>query len=102
MRVIEIDGSDWRTPLDALEGMLSALGAPDWHGRNLNALSESIVYGGINSLEAPFSIRIQGTKGLPESVREMLSELAGAVADALAERRARNSEDLEIQFEGDF
>ncbi|MBC9884143.1 barstar family protein, partial [Bradyrhizobium sp. INPA01-394B] len=42
----------WRDFYDAL---LAALGAPEGHGRNLNALIDSMVWAGMNAVEAPYT-----------------------------------------------
>jgi len=73
MNFIDLDASSWKTPLDFYEALLAALGAPHWHGRNINALIDSMVYGGINNLDSPLSIRITGAENLPEDARNELA-----------------------------
>ena len=50
MRRIELDAKSWMKILDFYQDLLKALGAPEWHGRNLNALIDSMIWGGINEL----------------------------------------------------
>ncbi|HHB81102.1 MAG TPA: hypothetical protein ENK83_05060 [Aliiroseovarius sp.] len=45
--------------------LLCALGAPDRHGRNLDALWDSIS-SDINSVAPPYSIKALGTSGAPD------------------------------------
>ncbi len=37
-----------------------AVGAPEWHGRSFNALSDSIETGNINALEVPYTLLVTG------------------------------------------
>ena len=48
MREIILDASRWRTDVDLIEAVIKGLEGPDWHGRNYNALYDSIVGGSIN------------------------------------------------------
>ena len=38
MRTIALDGGRWSSLDDLYDQLLTALGAPDWHGRNADAL----------------------------------------------------------------
>jgi RNAse (barnase) inhibitor barstar len=60
MRWIELDGGSWTTALDFYTALLGALGAPKGHGRNINALIDSMIWGGMNAVEPPYTIRIRG------------------------------------------
>lgn len=60
MKTVELDGSLWTTCDDFYEAFLPAIGAPEWHGRNRDALWDSIAHGGINEIEAPFTVHIRG------------------------------------------
>jgi RNAse (barnase) inhibitor barstar len=73
MNFIDLDAHQWKTALDFYEALLSALGAPRWHGRNINALIDSMIYGGINEIEPPLTIRITGTENLPADARDELA-----------------------------
>jgi RNAse (barnase) inhibitor barstar len=57
MRHLIVDAADWQTPADGWRDLCAALGAPDWHGRNLDALTDSL-RGGINAVEPPFTLTI--------------------------------------------
>ena len=36
--------------------LLSQIGAPEWHGRNLDALADSLITGSINAIEPPYKL----------------------------------------------
>ena len=59
--VIRLDSSGWRTPADFYSALLPQLGAPSWHGRNLDALFDSLS-GGINRVEPPIRIELRGPR----------------------------------------
>ena len=40
MRIITLDASRWTTAKDFYNAVLLAIGAPEWHGRNINAVVE--------------------------------------------------------------
>jgi RNAse (barnase) inhibitor barstar len=93
MREINLDATNWVTVHDFYDALLSVLGAPDEHGRNINALIDSMVWGGINKIDPPYSIHIRGIGKLPKEVRDHI-ELA---KNSLLEARAQN--DADVQFE---
>ncbi|WP_172838340.1 barstar family protein [Terriglobus roseus] len=58
MRELLLDGANWFKPDDFYDSVFAAVGAPPWHGRNFNALIDSISTGGINAIEVPYRIVI--------------------------------------------
>jgi len=90
MKVIRLDASGWRSPEDFYSALLPQLEAPDWHGRNLNALEESLRDGDINKVEPPFKVVV---KDAPSEMGDFLSEVAAVFNDVRDATRA------EISFE---
>jgi hypothetical protein len=66
-------------PSDFYESILAVLEAPHWHGTNVNALIDSMLYGGINGIDPPYRIWIKGTANLPVAVKTELGWLAEAI-----------------------
>ena len=99
MRLIELNANSWRTWRDFYDALLAALGAPEGHGRNLNALIDSMVWGGMNAIEAPYIIRISGAERLSKDMIAEIDEVKRAIAAACSERRALGRGDVEIGFE---
>jgi RNAse (barnase) inhibitor barstar len=60
MTELELDARGWRSAEDVWDGVLKALGAPVWHGHNLDALADSITGGDLNAVNAPLKIRVIG------------------------------------------
>ncbi len=73
MKEFILDGSAWRTWDDMYDALFAVLGAPAWHGRNLNALYDSMVVGGINELRPPARVQIVGTRAMSDEVRDMVA-----------------------------
>ena len=81
MRTLILDACKWQTPIDFYVSILPLLEAPYWHGMSMNALIDSIFYGGINGVEPPYRILIRGTANLPENVRTEIALPAEAARD---------------------
>ncbi len=45
MHVIELDASQWTTAIDFLTALRAAIGAPDWHGVNIDAFIANSIRG---------------------------------------------------------
>ena len=61
MRDLNLDASTWKNADDFYSAFFKAVGAPEWHGRNFNALDDSIAHGRINEIEVPYRIVIRNT-----------------------------------------
>lgn len=85
IRQIVLDANVWRSREDVYEAFLPALGAPDWHGRNLDALWDSLTSDDINEVKAPFAIEVQRTASLPRELRRFLRAISGLFDDARQE-----------------
>jgi RNAse (barnase) inhibitor barstar len=56
--LLSIDASKWQSANDVFGALLVALGAPHWHGRNLDALNDSLRGGDLNAINPPFTIKV--------------------------------------------
>jgi len=81
MRKIDLDASAWTKPDDFYDALLPQLGAPDWHGRNLDAIEDSIFGGDINSVQSLFHISIARTDELSRSMKDFLIRVNDVFAD---------------------
>lgn len=84
MKTISLDAAKWRSTADFFATLLPELGAPSWHGRNLDALYDSLS-GGINEVEPPFAVTVYNTGGLSSEFVRLFSEVADVFADARRE-----------------
>jgi len=84
MKLITLDGSNWTSAADFYSALLPALHAPTWHGRNLDALYDSLS-GGINGVEPPFHVVIQNGRHLPNAMGSFLEKVVTMFEDARRE-----------------
>ena len=80
MKEILLTGSSWKNAQDFYDAFFKAVGAPKWHGRNLDALNDSIGHGDINQIEVPYVIRITGLGSMSPKTRQFL-ESFGTLID---------------------
>jgi RNAse (barnase) inhibitor barstar len=99
MHDIELDATNWTTLDDFYKALLSKIGAPKFHGRNINALVDSMIWGGINKVEPPYTIRIRGVAQLPKGVRDHVELARSTLQKGRAEFRGRKGHDVQVQFE---
>ena len=59
MRELRLDAANWHGTDDVYDDFFRAVGAPSWHGRNFDALNDSIAGADINKIEVPYRIVIQ-------------------------------------------
>lgn len=59
VRELVLDATNWETSDDVYNSFFKAVNAPVWHGRNFNALRDSIITGSINEIELPYRIIIE-------------------------------------------
>ena len=93
MHRIILDAARWRTTDDFYTDLLSALKAPAWHGRNLDALWDTLTERAkfddltnyINGVQPPFRIDVLNVQLAPEAVRAFLPRVERLFALANSE-----------------
>ena len=98
-KIITLNASKWKTLSDFYEAIFEALGSPEWHGDNVNALTESMVWGEINAVEPPYTVRIVSMKDPPPDVQQELTWTAEGVAKARKDFKSRKGHDVDVNFE---
>jgi RNAse (barnase) inhibitor barstar len=79
MKEIILDGAGWKTKDDFYNTFFKAVGAPSWHGRNFNALRDSITTGQINEVELPYFIRVSGLDRMPADVKQLVDDFCALI-----------------------
>jgi hypothetical protein len=92
MKVIRLRASDWKAPDDFYSALLPELGAPSWHGRNLDAFAESLAALDINAVRPPFVVEVSGSAALPPEMRAFLAK----VADVFEYARCESERDIAL------
>ncbi len=88
MKELVLDASGWRSRDDLYEAFFAIVQAPAWHGRNLNAVRDSIDAGGINGVKVPYRLVVRNYRLVPESLRAEVEQFAETVR-ALAREGVR-------------
>jgi len=93
MRELTIDAKNWVGPNDLYDAFFEAVGAPPWHGRNFDALRDSIAVGQINKIEVPYVIRIKNYSSIGEGAKGIAGVFVMLIKDL---RQAGCPVDIEI------
>jgi prevent-host-death family protein len=83
--LIILAAAEWNTTDEFYTAFFDAVGAPPWHGRNLDALWDSITRGGINRVNPPFRIRMSGLRQTSADCRQLIDRFAQLIEEAKAE-----------------
>ncbi len=81
MNEIRLEGASWRSVDDFYDAILPALRAPSWHGRNLDALNDTIAGDDINEVRQPLRFVVSGINEVPPAVRELLENFRQLVVE---------------------
>jgi RNAse (barnase) inhibitor barstar len=85
MKELILDATSWQNSDDVYDAIFRAVGAPEWHGRNFNALRDSIATGFINRVEIPYRIVVKHSGTMGQNAREMLHEFRQLIEELAAE-----------------
>ena len=84
---IVVDWKQIETEDDFYDMFLPQVKAPEWHGRNLDALTDSVVTGDINSIEPPYTIHSINSGGAPEHIVEFQLKVLATFNEGAVENR---------------
>jgi RNAse (barnase) inhibitor barstar len=84
VRELILDGAAWQTMDDVYDAFFRAVGAPSWHGRNFNALNDSIATGDINAIEVPYCIVIRNAALAGEGAQQMTRDFIELIQEIAA------------------
>jgi RNAse (barnase) inhibitor barstar len=84
MTELILDGAEWNKPDDFYNAFFRAVGAPSWHGRNFDALVDSIETGQINAIEVPYRIVINNYDRIGLGATKITSDFADLIAKIAA------------------
>jgi Barstar (barnase inhibitor) len=98
MRIIKLDATNWKTVIDFYDALLAAIGAPKWHGESPDALVDSMIWGGINAVEPPYTVRISGLSATPKEVHDHVELVMGMLVEGRIYRKRHNGDDVEVSI----
>ena len=96
MRLIELDAKGWKSQLDFLQSLTRALGSCEGHGMSQDAFVDSMIWGGMNSVEPPYSVQIRNLIAAPKEVADYVSLVISAIREGRHDRFRRHGEDIEV------
>ena len=76
-----MDGAAWNSKDDVYDAFFRVVGAPAWHGRNLDALNDSIANGEINKVEVPYRLVILNFDLIGAGAKKMAADFLGLVRE---------------------
>lgn len=88
MKELILDARRWRTADEFYDSFFAVVGAPSWHGRNFDALRDSISVGGINSVELPYRIVITGLAEASHESRTITEKFIALIQELAAQGNA--------------
>ena len=98
MRIIELDATKWKTVLDFYDALLAGIGAPKWHGKSPDALIDSMIWGGINAVEPPYTVRILGLSAAPQELRDHVQLASDVLVDGRIYRKRHKGDDVDVSI----
>lgn len=99
MRIIDLDATKWKTVGDFYGALLAAIGAPEGHGQSPDALIDSMIWGGMNAVDAPYTVRISGTANLPKDVLNYIEVAQQVLAEGRLDYQSRRGGDVEVAIQ---
>jgi len=93
--ILILDASHWNSSDDIYDSFFEAVGAPSWHGRNLDALNDSIAVGCINLIETPYTLIIKNYGKMGYGAREMAKRFVDFIGEL-----EESGTPVSIQIEG--
>ena len=85
MQELLLEASNWKTKDDFYDSFFRAVGAPEWHGRNFDALRDSIASGQINRVEVPYRLVIRNAPASGNDAKAMLEDFVELIRELAAE-----------------
>jgi len=84
---IAVDWKKIETEDDFYDMFLPQVKAPEWHGRNLDALTDSLVTGDINAIELPYTIYNINTGCIPKQISGFQLKVLTTFNEGVAKNR---------------
>jgi len=98
MRLIQLDAKGWKSQLDFIPSLTRALGSCEGHGMSPDAFVDSMIWGGMNSVEPPYTVQISNFNGASKEVADYVSLIISAIREGRHDRFQRRGEDIEVSI----
>jgi len=77
---LNMTAEGWQSADDVYDAFFHAVRAPKWHGRNLNALNDSISTGKINEIEVPYRLVVRDASLATPKARATIDLFADTIS----------------------
>jgi RNAse (barnase) inhibitor barstar len=84
LKELPLDGAKWQSKDDVCDAFFRAVGAPDWHGRNLDALNDGIANRSINQVQVPYRLVIKNYDEVGDGAKQMADDFIDLIRDIAA------------------
>ncbi len=99
MRIVEMDGSLWKSPLDFYVALREAIDQNEYNfGLSVDAFLEAMVWMDLGGLKPPYELRILNLAGAPDAVRSEVALMISLVAEARQENVQEYGVDVEVSI----
>ena len=98
VKLIQLDASGWKTVSDFYGALLALLGSPHWHGQSIDALIDSMIWGGINEVCPPYKVIVVGHENLPADVLAEVRYASDYLAKARDDFKSRRGGDVDVRL----
>jgi RNAse (barnase) inhibitor barstar len=85
MKELFMDAAAWKSSDDLYLSFFNAVQAPEWHGKNLNAIRDSIGGGQINKIEVPYRLVFKNYDTLSSDLKQKTDFFIEVVSDMAKE-----------------
>ncbi|HWZ97932.1 MAG TPA: barstar family protein [Candidatus Dormibacteraeota bacterium] len=85
MTELLLDASSWKTKDDVYDSFFRVIGAPSWHGRNLDALHDSIGSGQVNSVEVSYRLIVRNSQDIGAEAKSILEDFVKLIHELVTE-----------------
>ena len=85
MSAVVVDWSQINSRAAFFELALPQLGAPEWHGKNLDALSDSVIGDDLNELKSPYTVQFRNADKITDDLLEFSRQVSDIFAQASEE-----------------
>ncbi|MHB8885820.1 MAG: barstar family protein [Methylovirgula sp.] len=99
MKVIELDAEKWSTIIDFDDALAARLGSPKYVGYSLDSQLDAMIWGGLNAVEPPYTIRILNVRCLPKDVLDYIELLKHELAEERVYFNRQEGHDVEVLVE---
>jgi hypothetical protein len=98
LRIIELDGTGWKTPVDFMRALYDGIEQGHTHGMSPDAFIDSMIHRGMGGVEPPYLIRIVNLETAPPEVTGQVTMLASLLAKARQQRHENQGIDVEVSI----